>query len=78
MVEDSRFSCQRIMSDAGHQKREYVPTWVLPRGYFICWDAKGEHLLSVRAVDCGPHFVAPSGILVNTDESPGVTNEPGN
>ena len=65
------------MSDARHQKAEGVPTWVLPRGYFVVRMQKGEHSLSVCAADRGPHFVAPSIIFVNTDKGTEVANEPG-
>ena len=48
IVKDSRISCRKFgKALATENTKPNVLTWVLPRGYFICPDAKEGHSLSV-------------------------------
>ena len=79
LVEDSRLSCRKIVLGVRHQNRRCADLGSAEM-LFICSDTKGKHSLSVFAVDCGPPFVAPSVVLVNTGKERGVMNKrkPGN
>ena len=57
---------------------EDVLTWVLPRGYFTCPDAKEEYSLSLCIPVHSWSFVAPSVPPVSIENGAKVMNEPGN
>ena len=67
LVKDGGLSYRAVVSGIRHQKTEDVLTWILPRGYFTCSDAPGEHSLSLCILAHSWTFVAPSGLPVSIE-----------
>ena len=57
---------------------EDVLTWVLPRGYFTCSDAKWEYSRSLCILAHTSPLVVSSVLPVGVENGAKVMNEPGN
>jgi len=59
----------RVGSGVDRMKRKTSDLDPVKRGYFVGFDTKWEHSLSVQALVHGSPFVARSGVLVNIEKS---------
>ena len=59
------------------QKQRVFLTYILQRGYFVGWGARGGHSRSIYTRDRRRFLEVSSAVPVNNYRSVGVTSEPG-